>query len=31
MEPEALIIIHYWWLLSDSYGKSGLEAQGLEQ
>lgn len=28
VEPEALIIIHYWWLLTDSYGKSGLEAEG---
>lgn len=28
VEPEALIIIHYWWLLSDSYGKTGLEAGG---
>lgn len=26
MEPEALIIIHYWWLLSDSYVKSGLSS-----
>lgn len=28
VEPEALIIIHYWWLLNDRYGKSGLEAEG---
>lgn len=28
VEPEALIIINYWWLLSDSYVKVGLKAEG---